>query len=126
MSTPKLLHTLKLSNGLTVSIYDQTKVYFGDYHHVRVNIVCSFVDIADDLKLCCPDNIELRSISYKRTLEKMGVPSEDVECVTKALLNDFHLNALPYISSEEFPKKMLKNEQSKIKHPSRKYAGAGY
>lgn len=126
MNSPKLLHTLKLANGLTVSIYDQTNVYFGDYHHIRINVVCSCAATADDLSSSSPVMIEQRSIIYTRSLEKMGVPSEDVERVTKALLNDFHQNALPYISSEEFPKKIIKNELSKIKHSVRKYAGAGY
>jgi hypothetical protein len=125
LSSSKLLHTLKLSNGLTVSIYDQTKVYFGDYHHVRIIIVCSFNGTADNSVFCSPDDIELRSISYRRTLEKMGVQSKDIESVKKSLLNDFHKNSLPYISSQEFPKKMITSELANKKHPVRKYAGSG-
>lgn len=125
MSSLKLLHTLKLSNGLTVSIYDLTKVYFGDYHHVKLSIDCSFDYIADELALDCPDNIELRLITYTRTLEKMGVPSRDTESVKNSLLNDFHLNALPYISSPEFPRKMIQSELANKKLPVRKYAGSG-
>jgi hypothetical protein len=41
----------------------------------------------------------------------MGVPSADVESTKNSLLKDFHQNALSYISSEEFPKKMIKNER---------------
>jgi len=126
LSSPKLLHKQKLANGLTVSIYDQTKVYFGDYYHVRINIVCTPADIADDLTLSSSDTIEQRTSSYNRTLEKMGVPSADVESTKNSLLKDFHQNALPYISSEEFPKKMINNELPRIKRHHRKYAGAGY
>lgn len=125
MNSRKLLQKLTLSNGLTVSIYDQTKVYFGDYHHVRVNIVCSFDVVADEMTLCCPDDFELHSISYTRTLTKMGVPSDDVESATNALLNDFHLNSLPYISSPEFPRKMIQSELANKKPPVRKYSGSG-
>jgi len=60
LSSLRLLHTLKLPNGLTVTIYDHTKVYFGDYYHVRLNIVCSFEDSAIDSLPCCPDEINLR------------------------------------------------------------------
>lgn len=125
MNSQKLLHTLTLSNGLTVSIYDQTKVYFGDYHHVRVNIVCSIDAIADETALCWPDDFELHSISYTRTLAKMGVPSDDIESATNALLNDFNLNSLPYISSPEFPRKMIQSELANKKPTFRKYAGSG-
>lgn len=125
MSSNKLLNTLKLSNGLTVSIYDHTKVYFGDYHHVKVTIDCSFDTAAAAMALPCPDDIDLRSVIYSRTLEKMGVPSVDVDTVLKSLLHDFHLNSLPYISSQEFPKKLIKNELVKIKNPVRKYTGSG-
>ena len=133
MSFLRLLHTLKLHNGLIIAIYDHSKVYFGDYHHVRVNIVCSFDDSAINSLSCCPcyswvNNkylIDLRSILYTRTLDRMGVPSKDVESVTESLLNDFRLNSLPYISSQEFPKKLIHNEIANTKRSNKKYTGSG-
>jgi len=121
----ELLHTLNLSNGLLISIYDQTKVYFGDYHHVRVKIICTLDSAAFACKQFCPENVDLRSMSYTRTLEKMGVPSEDIESVKKTLLDDFDRNSLPYISSADFPKKMITNELRSQKSPVRKYQGTG-
>lgn len=125
MNSRKLLHTLTLSNGLTVSIYDLTKVYFGDYHHVRLTIDCTFADSADEMAPGCPVKTEARLVTYSRTLAKMGVPSKDAESVKSALLNDFQLNSLPYISSPEFPGKMLQAELANKKLPVRKYAGSG-
>ena len=125
MSSSRLLHTLKLHNGLVVTIYDQSKVYFGDYHHVRVSIICSFSDSAINSLPCCPDETVLRSILYTRTLERMGVPSKDVEIVTDTLLNNFRLNSLPYISSHEFLKKLIHNEITNTKRSNRKYTGSG-
>lgn len=125
MSSDKFLNTLKLSNGLTVSIYDRTKIYFGDYHHVKIVIYCSFDTAAAAMALSCPDEIDLRSVSYSRTLEKMGVPSVDVDTVIKSLLHDFHLNSLPYISSQEFPKKLINTELIRRKGPARNYTGSG-
>ena len=124
MGSLKLLHTLNLSNGLTVSIYDYTKVYFGDYHHVRLRIVCC-LDSAVNWKQSCSEEIDFRSINYTRTVDKMGVPSEDLESVIKTLLNDFDNNSLPYISSADFPKKMIKHELSCKRSPVRKYLGVG-
>ena len=125
MSFLRLLHTQKLHNGLIITIYDHSKVYFGDYHHVRINIVCSFDDSAINGLSCCPDEIDLRSILYTRTLGRMGVPSKDVESVTDSLLNDFRLNSLPYISSQEFPKKLIHNEVVNTKRSNKKYTGSG-
>jgi len=121
----RLLQILKLHNGLIVNIYDHTKAYFGDYYHVRLNIVCSFEDSAIDSLPCCPDEINLRSILYTRTLDRMGVPSKDVEIVTDTLLNDFRLNSLPYISLPEFPMKLIHNEIANNKRSNRKYRGSG-
>jgi len=123
LSFLRLLHTLKLHNGLIITIYDHSKVYFGDYHHVRVNIVCSFDDSAINSLYCCPDEIDLRSILYTRTLDRMGVPSKDVEIVTATLLNDFYLNSMHYISSKEFVKKLIHNKIADIKRSSKKYTG---
>jgi hypothetical protein len=121
----KLLQTQKLSNGLTVSIYDGTKVYFGDYHHVRVRIICSLDDPAVDSLSFDSDDITATPVLYTRTLEKMGVPSAEVESVIKALLKDFELNSEPYISLPDFPKKIIASELSLKKRPGRKYSGSG-
>jgi len=123
LSSLRLLHTLKLPNGLTVTIYDHTKVYFGDYYHVKVDIVCS-LDILDNSVLGCPNDINPRSISYTRTLDRMGVSSKDVQTVTDTLINDFRLNSLQYISSQDFPEKLIHNEISNTKRPVMKYTGS--
>jgi len=115
----------KLANGLTLRVYDQTKVYFGDYHHVRLNIVCSLEADSVDIKLCCLEEFSEQPLSYSRTLGKMGVASKDVVRVKTSLLKDFQLNALPYIASPEFPQKMIECEIARKKLPVRKYSGSG-
>lgn len=124
MRSEKLLKTLKLANGLTVNMYDQTKVYFGDYYRVKVTVICAFEDLADATGLSFPDN-NLRAVSYTRTLEKMGVPAGDVERAIRTLLDDFYLNSLPYISSQEFPQQLINNNRINTKSPVRKYTGSG-
>lgn len=124
MDTSKLLHILELPNGLIATISDLTKVYFGDYYHVRINIVCFFDESSANSYLCCSDDINLGSISYTRTLDRMGVPSKDVQTVTDTLINDFRSNSLPYISSQDFPKKLIHNEIANTKRHIMKYAGS--
>ena len=126
MGTLELLHTQNLLNGLLVSIYDQTTVYFGDYYHVRLKIICSLHSEASAWKQHCPGNVALKSVSYTRTLEKMGVPSEDVQSVKKSLLDDFDRNSLPYIASADFLNKLIDKELRSKKFPARNYQGAGF
>jgi len=121
----KLIHTHTLANGLKVSIYDLTRVYFGDYHHVKLKIICSLDHDAADWQKHCPESVDLRSISYSRILEKMGVSSEEIDSVRKSLLSDFTRNSLPYIASADFPGKLIRNELSCKKSFVRKYQGSG-
>jgi len=125
LSALELIHTQTLSNGLKVSLYNLTRVYFGDYHHVRVKIICSLDSDAVDWQQYCTEDVDPRSISYSRIIEKMGVPSAEVDSVTKCLLSDFDCNSLPYIASTEFLKKLIKNELSCKKSSVRKYLGSG-
>jgi len=125
LSALKLIHTQTLSNGLKISIHDLTRVYFGDYYHVRVKVVCSLDNDAVDWQQYFPECLDLRSISYSRIIEKMGVPSDEIESVTKSLLSEFDRNSLPYIASADFPKKLITNEHSCKKSFVRKYLGSG-
>ena len=125
MGALKLLHSLILSNGLSVSIYDSTKLYFGDYYHVRIKIICSLDAVVLEQSHFSPETISLGTRTYTRSLEKMGVPSENVESVKKSLLNDFDRNSLPYISSAGFPKKLIDKELRSQKFPDRNYTGTG-
>ena len=124
MGIINLLDTLKLTNGLKVSISDYTKVYFGDYHHVRVQIHCSLDESSHKFKQLLSDSINPGDISYTRTLERMGVPSSEIESVITALLKDFELNSLPYLSSPEFPNKMIEKQFYKKVTPVRRYLEA--
>lgn len=124
MSTLKLLHVIKLINGLTVTIYDHTKVYFGDYHHVRVKIICFIDDVIADSSQLNFDSIDPRKIAYTRTLEKMGVPSIEIDMVINDLLKDFKVNSLPYLSSPDFPRKLAEKELFRNKTAAVKYQGS--
>jgi len=125
LSTLKLIHTMTLSNGLKVSFFDLTRVYFGDYHHVKVKVICSLDNAVSDWQQYCPEHVDIRSISYTRTLDKMGVAAKDIDGVIKNLLSDFDLNSLPYIASPGFPRKLINNEFSVKKSTVRKYLGSG-
>ena len=124
MSTLDLSHPLKLSNGLTLSICDHTRAYFGGYHLVKLEIIFAFDAAVGDGKLSGADCADLRKFSYNRCLERMGVHSSAVESVKKTLLKDFKDNSLPYMSSAEFPQRLLEKELFVKKASVRKYLGA--
>jgi len=66
-----LIHPLKLSNGLTLSICDQTRAYFADYHLVKLEINFSLDDTVAERILSGVDCAGIPRISYSCCLERM-------------------------------------------------------
>jgi hypothetical protein len=52
---------------------------------------------------------------YRRVLEKMGVPSAEVENVKEQLIADFEHTSLPYLQSSSFPEKLAALTKSPVK-----------
>lgn len=108
-----------LPNGLTVSFHDQTRCYFGDYYHVKLEIVCN-VPITRE---CFAEEDEFReaqallgeNVAYRRNVEQMGVPSTEIERVRNRLVADFEKHSLPYFAAPAFPRKLVGTELKKMK-----------
>jgi hypothetical protein len=103
-----------LPNGLSVSVYNNTRRYFGDYFRVEVEIVCRipllaeyFIDRDAFTSACSKLGHE---IIYSRTEEQMGVPSADIEEALARLVENFIEHALPYVASAQFPGKVVHAE----------------
>jgi len=124
LSNLDLLQSLKLSNGLILSICDHTRAYFGDYHLVKLEINFSLDDTVGDRILPGTDCSDIRRLSYNCCLERMGVHSSDLESVKNILLNDFEASTLPYISAAQFPQRLAARELAAKKAPVRKFLGA--
>lgn len=120
MNHVKPIQSNMLPNGLFVCIYDRTKPYFGDFHHVIIEIVCSVGDSST-----VANKNRLNAI-YSRNLEKMGVASKDVENVIQKLIDDFNANSLPYLSLDEFPARMAKQNLLKYRPVEKKYLASGF
>jgi len=99
-----------ISENRIVRFYDRSTVYFGDYHHVRLEARCEldlsecYDPLSDSLFKAEPLN---RPAVYIRVLEKMAVPSALVEDVKIALVEDFRNNSLPYLSNPDFSLKVI-------------------
>lgn len=109
-----LFQQINMANGLELLIHDHTRRYFGDYCHVKLEIRCS-VALSETVDTAQVDTEEVRkllgdAVVYRRFLEKMGVPTGEVEIVQKQLVADFFANSLAYIESTAFPKKLVAAE----------------
>ena len=126
LTTPAPYSELIISGNNIVRFYDHSGIYFGDYHHVRLEARCDFeLPGCRKAKPGSPAGEETLHppAVYIRTLERMAVPSASVEDVKSALIEDFRKNTLPYLSSPDFPLRMMsrnlpgKNSVNR-KHPA--------
>jgi len=107
----------ELNNSLTVLVYDTTRRYYEDYHLVRLEIE-SDVAVQEDF-FATPERLaEARrllgnSVTYRRTVEKMGVPFVEIEKAREEIIASFVATALPYFSTSNFPRKFVLSELTK-------------
>lgn len=108
---------IKLSNSLTVQVYDTTRRYYEDYHLVRLEIECEVVVkeeyFAEPETFARACRLLGESVWYRRTVEKMGVPFTEIAAAREEMLACFASTALPYITSELFPRKFVLSEMQK-------------
>jgi len=111
---------LKLDNGLEIIIRDLTRVYFGDYHLVRLEIVCRMGKDSETDAAFGPtgDN----PAEFRRIVEKMGVPSAEIEAARELLIQDFLSNSLAYLSAADFPAKLARSVSRQPKKIVRTFA----
>lgn len=90
---------IAVSNKVMVSIYDHSRVYFGDYYLVRLEVCCAFPG----------QNLagQTDPLAYRRFLEKMAVPSAAVEETKLALVAEFSRTSLPYLADPDFQAKYV-------------------
>ena len=95
---------IELESGSMLTVSDLTKIYFGDYHHVRL-------EIRGLIKSPRTNS----SATYCKVLEKMAVPSSELENVRQALLSEFKNHAFKYMNSPEFSDKFISAASSQRK-----------
>ena len=114
----KMIREITLPNGLSIHFFDCTRRYFGDFFLVKIEIICNVTILHEHFG--DRDSFEgARSllgeeISFKRTVEQMGVPSPKIEQALSGSITHFMEHSLPYMSSPEFPRKMVHAELNKI------------
>ena len=114
-----------LANGLQIRFAELSNRYFGDYHRVCVQatIVCRL----RDLPAATPEQAGFRrlaietfgeELSIARRLERMAVPSADVDAVRDSLVQDYLRHAAAYLARPGTPRSLVAAElKNRRAHP---------
>jgi len=104
-----------LDNGLEISFSDESNRYFGDYHRICLVVTISYIldQLADDDLRLRAIAVYGKQIKLEKRLERMGVPSAEVEQVRNALIDDFMRQATIYMSRPDYPCLLVTAELSK-------------
>lgn len=109
-----VIQPITLANGLKVRFLNKTQRYFGDYHHVRLEVVC-------DIPVPETEGAG-HSFRYASSIRRMGVPTADVPAVIDELISHFSNTTLTYMSSPTFPLRYVHSRMSgKPSHDNMKF-----
>lgn len=106
-----ILKEYELSNGLKVTIYDETIRYFCNYFNVILKLTSPIIiekSLFDDEKLfeeIC--SLLGKKIVYTKTIIKNAVVDIELDKTKGLILKDFEQNSLPYLSKNSFVKKFI-------------------
>jgi hypothetical protein len=116
----KTIREERLDNGLRILFVDESNRYFGDYHRVciQITLVCAL----DALPVANTDDEAFRDralttlgkeLKVVKRLERMGVPTAEVERVRHSMIEAFMENASSYIGRPEYPRSLVNAELKK-------------
>jgi len=122
----KLAAEIPLKNGLTLCFRHRSHRYFGDYHHIEVDVICE-IPITEEHFTSHAEFVEARAVLgqktlFRRRMEMMGVPSAEVERSVSRVIENFTGHSLPYLSSPSFPRKLINSELA----TARRQKGSSY
>lgn len=112
-----------LENGLTFRFFDASRRYFGDYHQVRIKIVCEVPVSADYFDQ--PGELEAAvqllgpKVQYLKEIEQQGVASETVAETVAKVIQHFVDHSLGYFRNEAFPKRFVHSELKRLRSRGR-------
>ena len=124
MNSHDVIKVCLLGGGVSATVKDITRHYFGGYYHVRilisaeVPVTAASFDVVPDYEdaVVCLGQV----ITYSRLLEKMAVPEIEIEAVRQQLLATFDENVLPYLLRDDFVSGFVRSEyRNKLKSRAR-------
>ena len=115
----KVLETVELDNGVLVEFFPQGNRYFGDYHRLQINVVATIPVDTNSLPvdLINPAANHSGFIKYKKTLERMGVATNQIDTATRSMIDDFIKTVGCYLENKNFAEYLLR--KSVVSQPHR-------
>ncbi len=114
----------ELPNGVVVTMYDETRRYYEDYHVVRLEMVCETAvrreyfdnnaDFADAARLLGDAAV------FRKTIEKMGVPYAEIGQARERMMAGVENNCRSYFSRDSFPCKLVVTELARARDRNRR------
>ena len=112
-----IIETISLDSGLSVTLLDQTRHYFGGYYHVKVLAYCDIPleqgYFEHDAEFGQAVAKMGSSVRFERVLEKMAVPESGIESVRNQLIQAFHDTTKTYLSVPDFAPRFVRSEYQK-------------
>ncbi len=110
---------IHLTNGLMVRFYDLTRRYYGDFYLVKLEVRCevpirrAYIGSADEFARV--KALLGESVLFRRTIERMGVPTAKVGEIRELLMTNFEQHASAYLVSASFPHKLIMSQLHKAR-----------
>ena len=118
--TARVAHQQLLDNGLELTFVDLSNRYYGDFYQIKID-VRSRIGLTDALLnesgLSQREQIKAKNrygaaLETHRELKRMGVAGPDVAAVVKQMIQQFMDTSLPYMTSTEYPVRLLRQRLS--------------
>ncbi|MEA3544079.1 MAG: hypothetical protein U9R69_02540 [Thermodesulfobacteriota bacterium] len=109
----KPFHVRELGNGIVIEFFDHGNRYFGDYHRVKIDAVAMIPfhisSLAEELQPFAATYSG--SVRYEKSMEQMGVATNQLQSVTESLIDNFIMAVAVYLESEGFAERLLRNKK---------------
>lgn len=109
-----VIRSCALGGGVTATVTDESRHYFGGYYHVRIQVRADIPvsEAAFSDPSCCRDAVRRLgpTVRFSRILEKMAVPEGEIDAVRRHLLEAFDTNLLPYLMRDDFADSFVRSE----------------
>lgn len=109
----------RLDNGIALRFVDRSNRYFGDYNRilveVEIRVPVSKTLPADDPRMPRARAQFGETLVVPKTLERMGVPTAELETVRDRMVEDFLKHAVLYMGRPDYPLRLLLVELEKAR-----------
>lgn len=115
----KPLETIKLENGIVVEFHTRANRYFGDYHRLQIDVIALIPMKSGCSTAYLQEQAEKNSefITYEKTLERMGVATNEIEITIKSMMYDFIETTGRYLVKKHFAENL--HQQKNRPQPAR-------